>query len=93
MTKSKQHKRPSAAPAQPRASRGSRRRITSSSYPVYEPPAPSQWLQEMQTHFQQHGFYRAKDLYRLLGHPGQSFEGRERDVLPLASRAPKGQAR
>jgi len=84
MTKStRRRKQPSTAPSRSRARGGARE--SSGPYPVYVPPAPSVWLQEMQTHFQQHGFYRAEDLYRLLGHPGRSFKGSEHDVLPLAS--------
>jgi len=35
---------------------------------------PSDWVVEMQRHYNQKGNYRASDLYRLLGNPNDSVE-------------------
>jgi hypothetical protein len=40
-----------------------------------QPHEPAPWVCDMQRHYAEHGFYRAGDLDRLLGQPGDSISG------------------
>lgn len=42
---------------------------------------PSIWVTEMQHHFQANGYYRASDLYRVLGDPRENVGGDAGEML------------
>ena len=48
--------------------------------------SPPQWVQEMHTHFRENGYYRAKDLQRVLGDPRECVQGQASTDLMQLSR-------
>jgi hypothetical protein len=51
---------------------------------------PAGWVSEMHVHFNRRGFYRAKDVRRVLGDQQQGVTIQPETDLPWASRPSKG---